>query len=81
MGHNTNSLRTEIDDGIRDGTLTIQARSLQEPIQVKSCEFESNESPNIHTLKLIKPQRAIAPGQYCCLYINERVLGSGTITK
>lgn len=71
--------RSEIEQQIRDsvkmGKLTIQYRSLQEPIKVIHYKMTSNR----FRLKLNTKQRAIAPGQYCCFYYNEKVLGSGVI--
>lgn len=61
------------------GNLCMQYRSLQEPIPVASCSF--NETNDKITLCLHDEQRAIAQGQFGCLYIGERVLGSGTITR
>lgn len=62
---------------IEQGELFIQYRSLQDPVSVKDCHFDKGEI----VLKLDNAQRAMAPGQYCCLYLQDRVLGSGTISR
>ncbi|GAV52214.1 hypothetical protein ZYGR_0AG02050 [Zygosaccharomyces rouxii] len=64
-------------EGIEQGKLFIQYRSLQGPVGVRDCYFDQDET----VLKLDSAQRAMAPGQYCCLYIQNRVLGSGTISR
>lgn len=57
--------------------LTIQYRSLQAPIAVKTIE---NDSQTL-TLELTEPQRAMAPGQNIVIYEGDRVLGSGILTN
>ncbi|CAI4058334.1 hypothetical protein N7582_001081 [Saccharomyces uvarum] len=64
--------------------LTLQFRSLQDPVQIKSCTLhgpatDAAEALDI-TIELASKQRAVAPGQSCCLYIGDRVLGSGPIS-
>lgn len=70
------NFQSQIREGVLDGTLFVQYRSLQEPVPVVSCEFSRQL-----VLKLKNPQRAMAPGQYCCFYLNDRVMGSGTISR
>lgn len=61
------------------GNLNIQYRSLQEPVQVLSIEID--EENNSLKFKLSSKQRAMAPGQYCCLYWHDTVIGSGPIKE
>ncbi|EDO15539.1 hypothetical protein Kpol_479p27 [Vanderwaltozyma polyspora DSM 70294] len=61
--------------------LKIQYRSLQDPIDVESIKINPNEDSSMITITLKESQRAMVPGQYCCMYINDRVLGSGIISK
>ncbi|CCK72540.1 tRNA-5-taurinomethyluridine 2-sulfurtransferase KNAG_0K01750 [Huiozyma naganishii CBS 8797] len=71
-----------IQDAIRNSSLYMQYRSLQEPIPVVSCSVATDPSATLlpsFQLTLATPQRAMAQGQYGCLYINDRVLGSGSI--
>ncbi|SMN20254.1 similar to Saccharomyces cerevisiae YDL033C SLM3 tRNA-specific 2-thiouridylase, responsible for 2-thiolation of the wobble base of mitochondrial tRNAs [Maudiozyma saulgeensis] len=80
-----------IRNGLKEGTLHMQYRSLQEPIKVKHCKIvptESNDTFNINKketkilqlgLELYESQRAMAAGQYCCLYNGNQVIGSGPI--
>lgn len=70
------NFRSLLEEGISNQTLFIQYRSLQEPVPLISCEFSRQL-----VIKLARPQRAIAPGQYCCFYLNNRVMGSGTISR
>ncbi|QLG71927.1 hypothetical protein HG535_0C02790 [Zygotorulaspora mrakii] len=64
------------------GHITMQYRSLQDPITVHSYEFTHKDKGELALkLKLESKQRAMAPGQYCCLYMGARVLGSGPITE
>ncbi|QEU58152.1 Slm3 [Kluyveromyces lactis] len=68
--------KEELNEAINKETLHMQFRSLQAPVKVTSVEWiNSNE----FSLKLERKERAMAPGQYCCLYVNERVIGSGII--
>lgn len=71
-----NSFRNLVNEAIDHGKLFIQYRSLQDPVGVKHCHFDHDKI----VLKLASAQRAMAPGQYCCLYLQDRVLGSGTIS-
>lgn len=57
--------------------LTLQYRSLMEPVQVQDLTESSAGSLRV---TLQKPCRAIAPGQYLVLYNGRQVLGSGVIT-
>ncbi|QHS72197.1 tRNA-5-taurinomethyluridine 2-sulfurtransferase [Saccharomyces paradoxus] len=60
--------------------LTLQFRSLQVPVQIRSCTLNSSGDNLDITIQLALKQRAMAPGQSCCLYIDDRVLGSGPIS-
>lgn len=62
------------------GALTLQFRSLQVPVQIKSCKLNRSADNLDITIHLASKQRAITPGQSCCLYIDDRVLGSGPIS-
>ncbi|CAB4253197.1 similar to Saccharomyces cerevisiae YDL033C SLM3 tRNA-specific 2-thiouridylase, responsible for 2-thiolation of the wobble base of mitochondrial tRNAs [Maudiozyma barnettii] len=80
-----------IENGITDGTLYMQYRSLQNPIKVKSCQTVpaistdtdltiETKSPRLQLkLELYESHRAMAAGQYCCLYNGDQVIGSGPI--
>ncbi|KAA8900676.1 hypothetical protein TRICI_006177 [Trichomonascus ciferrii] len=57
--------------------LTIQYRSLMEPVPIQDLNESPTESLRV---SLQEPCRAIAPGQYLVLYDGRRVLGSGIIT-
>lgn len=57
--------------------LTIQFRSLQEPVEVS--EFSSNGTEAAFTLK--EKQRAMAPGQNIVLYQGNTVLGAGVLLQ
>lgn len=84
---NAHEIREAIQNSIHSGGssgsgssssgLTMQYRSLQAPVGVASCHWVGDTL----TLKLQHRQRAIAPGQYCCLYLGDRVLGSGVISN
>ncbi|CCH61632.1 hypothetical protein TBLA_0F00880 [Henningerozyma blattae CBS 6284] len=68
------------------GTLKMQYRSLQDPVPIKFATIHSSPSDDSYQpysiqLTLSHAQRAIAPGQYCCIYWNQAVLGSGAITS
>ncbi|SCW01587.1 LAFE_0E02938g1_1 [Lachancea fermentati] len=69
--------RQVVNQSMLDGKVSIQYRSLQTPIRVKNLQWNAEKM----TLLLEKSQRAMAPGQYCCVYINDRVLGSGIISS
>ncbi|CAI4057717.1 tRNA-5-taurinomethyluridine 2-sulfurtransferase SKDI_04G2060 [Saccharomyces kudriavzevii IFO 1802] len=73
-------------EALRDiASLTLQFRSLQVPVKIKSCTlhgFALTNAENLDiTIELASNQRAMAPGQSCCLYIGDRVLGSGPISQ
>ncbi|AET39024.1 tRNA-5-taurinomethyluridine 2-sulfurtransferase Ecym_3551 [Eremothecium cymbalariae DBVPG len=68
----------DMKDAIAKGLLYMQFRSLQDPIRVVSCKWEDRHKL---TLLLSAKQRAMAPGQYCCIYLQDRVLGSGIISS
>lgn len=76
LGLDTEKVKSSILSAVLNGSLTMQYRSLQEPIRISSCNFTSSDRIII---QLDTKQRAMAPGQYCCLYVGERVLGSGSI--
>ena len=65
-----------LNESIKNGTLYIQFRSLQKPVKAIAYQWVNH---NEFSLKLASKERAMAPGQYCCLYANDRVLGSGII--
>lgn len=71
-----------ISTALAGGTLYMQYRSLQTPAQVLKCTVDNNTTDNDVSIKLTmaEPQRAMAVGQYCCLYDGEEVLGSGPIS-
>lgn len=66
-----------LNEAISKGSLFIQYRSLQEPIPVKSYHFTNDGCLIIYPET---SQRAMAPGQYGCLYLDNQVLGSGQIS-
>ncbi|QLQ80319.1 hypothetical protein HG537_0D03200 [Torulaspora globosa] len=72
------TIRSEIAIAAMNGTLTMQYRSLQEPISVLATELPDNKLLHV---ELVEKQRAMAPGQNCCLYVGDRIVGSGTIAK
>lgn len=56
----------------------VQYRSLQEPVAVKSIEvFPDNRL----LCELLSVQRAMAPGQNLVLYLGNKVIGSGVISR
>lgn len=71
-------IKQDIKAAVAAGTLTMQYRSLQDPIPVLASDLADNKVLN---LRLLEKQRAMAPGQNCCLYHGDRVLGSGTIRQ
>lgn len=82
------SIEQTLHKEIQRANLYLQYRSLQEPILVNRCQFrEYNKAKNGDSrsknsqliLTLNAPQRAVTPGQYGCLYLKNRVIGSGTI--
>lgn len=75
---NKKGVESLMRSAVLQGHLTMQYRSLQEPIPVLAFELSDNK---VLDLRLCAKQRAIAPGQNCCLYLGDRVLGSGTISE
>ena len=78
-------LEKRIDDKSRQN-LNIKYRSLHsEPIKVLSLDrfmtLNDEKRDVIVKLKLETSQRAITPGQYCCLYDEAKVIGCGTIME
>ncbi|ANZ74365.1 BA75_01045T0 [Komagataella pastoris] len=70
-------------DNLKDipiNQLTIQYRSLQDPISLLKWDL-SGQSPNSQEMsfRLRKKYRAISPGQVAVLYHRDRVLGCGII--
>lgn len=56
--------------------LRVQYRSLQEPIELEEItQLDTGK----FVFKLKEKKRAIAPGQYLCIYHGDRCLGSGVI--
>lgn len=78
QANNQSIVERIMHSAVRQGQLTMQYRSLQEPVPVLELHFSSERLLDI---KLAGKQRAMAPGQNCCLYIGNRVLGSGTIRQ
>ncbi|CAL9728806.1 mitochondrial tRNA-specific 2-thiouridylase 1 [Monosporozyma unispora] len=68
-----------LQDAVKNGSLFMQYRSLQKPIPIKECKSSPDMADCHLELLLKKPQRAMAPGQYGCLYLQDRVIGSGII--
>lgn len=64
--------------GLCSGGLTVQFRSLQEPIEVLDI-LENDRGQLTVTLKQLA--KAIAPGQQLVIYAGDRILGTGTIEK
>lgn len=61
---------------VMQNRLTMQYRSLQDPISIKSIDTKEDQV----TLELTNPQRAMAPGQNAVIYDGDKVLGSGIIS-
>ena len=78
QGNKKSLLKSLMHSAVLEGRLTMQYRSLQEPIPITAFDLSDKKVLN---LKLTAKQRAMAPGQNCCLYIGDRVLGSGTIRE
>ncbi|KAG0670050.1 hypothetical protein C6P45_002845 [Maudiozyma exigua] len=87
---NLEQFKKRIPESIKNGTLNMQYRSLQEPIKINKCDIAMNsesirdkkESLGIQlNIQIESSQRAMAPGQYCCIYDNDEVIGSGPITN
>lgn len=81
---NVEQFKKRITEAIKKGTLNMQYRSLQDPIKIKKCDIETrSEFPEDIQLniQIEISQRAMAPGQYCCIYDNDEVIGSGPITN
>lgn len=66
-----------IPNKCKDGKLSVQYRSLQQPEVVKHFLFKDNEIE----IELADEARAMAPGQSIVLYENNRVLGSGILKE
>ncbi|SCU91486.1 LAFA_0F04038g1_1 [Lachancea sp. 'fantastica'] len=64
-----------LTETVKDREIRIQYRSLQDPILVTSISRMEGDIE----LVLNEPQRAMAPGQYCTIYHQERIMGSGII--
>lgn len=77
VGNNFVSFETILEDELARGKLFMQYRSLQNPVPVIKLEY--NKAKSTIQLGLGEDQRAMAQGQYGCLYGGSRVLGSGTI--
>ncbi|SCV04810.1 LAMI_0H19416g1_1 [Lachancea mirantina] len=71
-----NEIMQRLTSGSVSG-LNLQYRSLQEPVAATACEWNGKDL----IISLPETQRAMAPGQYCCVYDGDRVLGSGTIEE
>ncbi|KAH3901077.1 tRNA-5-taurinomethyluridine 2-sulfurtransferase SCDLUD_002552 [Saccharomycodes ludwigii] len=67
--------------------LNIQYRSLQTPnIKIENLKLlesvdSNNKQDTVIEVTLKDKQRAMVPGQYCCIYENDKVIGSGIITE
>ena len=70
-----------VKQALAEGTLNIQFKSLQDPVSVTECEIEGGDEKLSLTLRLACSQRAISAGQYCCVYSNDEILGSGPVLK
>lgn len=57
--------------------LTIQYRSLQQPLEIESININNDDV----TIELKEKARAMAPGQNVVLYEGNEVLGSGVLNK
>lgn len=57
--------------------LTLQFRSLQDPVEVSLISVGEKSV----TIELKDPQRAMAPGQNAVLYKGNKVLGAGVLMK
>ncbi|AAS52598.2 AEL087Cp [Eremothecium gossypii ATCC 10895] len=68
-------LASTLEAAMTNGELYMQFRSLQQAVKVTRLQLQDSG----FELQLATAQRAMAPGQYCCLYHNDRVLGSGTV--
>lgn len=76
------SIQNEIQESSASKNLFVQYRSLQDPIVVSDFRWADNNNNNSEiAVTLAHKQRAMAPGQYCTIYLNERILGSGTILR
>ncbi|CCD22822.1 tRNA-5-taurinomethyluridine 2-sulfurtransferase NDAI_0A06680 [Naumovozyma dairenensis CBS 421] len=80
MGADIEQMKKDVVAAIKSGMLTMQYRSLQEPVRVKHLSYlKDGDDSTVQELGMEVAQRAMAPGQYCCLYIGDTVIGSGTI--
>lgn len=71
-------LISDPDTKLSSGNLTIQFRSLQQPLPIASINMDTSD---ITTIELKEKARAMAPGQNVVLYDNNEVLGSGILYK
>lgn len=69
------TIRKAITEALQRGELRARYRSLMEPEPLISINTDADE---FH-LQFQRPQRAMAPGQFCCLLSQNRILGSGPI--
>ncbi|AIL65177.1 tRNA-specific 2-thiouridylase mnmA [Rickettsiales bacterium Ac37b] len=66
-----------LEDLYNIGEVTVKVRSSHVGVQAK-IEIMDN---HLAKVTLLTPERAIAPGQACVIYDNDKVLGGGWITK
>ena len=59
------------------GNIKVRIRSSQEEIPAKLTRLPDNKA----IVELIEPQKAVAPGQACVFYRENRVMGGGWITR
>ncbi|KAK9457462.1 tRNA-specific 2-thiouridylase [Dipodascopsis uninucleata] len=67
---------------IEKGTLKLQYRSLQEPINVTGVEVLTNlmsDNKTFYKFELEKPSYGVALGQFCVIYNNDLILCAGPI--
>ncbi|ODV85175.1 hypothetical protein CANARDRAFT_7824 [[Candida] arabinofermentans NRRL YB-2248] len=65
----------------RVNELTIQFRSLQEPVSLKKLTVDVDGEGEVIEFELSEKTFGIAPGQFLVLYHRDRVLGCGVITN
>ncbi|WP_341793784.1 MULTISPECIES: tRNA 2-thiouridine(34) synthase MnmA [unclassified Rickettsia] len=66
--------------GIKEGEkleVTVKIRSMRPPTPAYVSKISDSEM----RIKLLSPEKAVAPGQACVIYDNDRVLGGGWITR
>jgi tRNA-specific 2-thiouridylase len=66
--------------GIKEGEkleVTVKIRSMRPPTPAYISKISDSEM----RIKLLSPEKAVAPGQACVIYDNDRVLGGGWITR